>query len=109
MPKDSKVLLEAQVTPDQVEHQDQLDLQDTKDLLVKWDQKEDLVSPEVKDPVDHEDAREMPELQDLEVDLVALEMSAKTVFKEPLDQLVHQAFEDKMEKQEHLVQPVSLE
>jgi len=31
VPKDSKELLEARVTPDPVEHLDQLDLQDTKD------------------------------------------------------------------------------
>lgn len=101
--------LEVQVTPDQEVPLDQQDLQDTKVWLVKWDQKEDLVFPEVSDLLDQEDVRVMLEPQDLEEDLVVLDQLARMVSKEPLDQLVHQVSEEKMEKPELLVPLVSLE
>jgi len=103
------VLLEVQVTPDQEEPLDPQDLQDTKVWLVKWDPKEDLVFPEVSDLLDQEDVRVMLEPQDLEEDLVVLDQLVRMVFKEPLDQLVHQVCEEKMEKPEPLVPLVSLE
>jgi len=107
--KGSKVLLEVQVTLDQVEHLDQEDLQDTKVWLVKWDQKENLVLPEVLDLLDLEDARVMLEPQALEVDLEVLEQLVKMVFREPLGQLVQQVFEEKMAKPELQVLLVFLE
>lgn len=103
------MLLEVQVTPAQEEPLDPQDLQDTKVWLVKWDQKEDLVFPEVSDLLDQEDVRVMLEPQDLEEDLVVLDQLVRMVFKEPLDQLVHQVSEEKMEKPEPLVPLVSLE
>jgi len=107
--KGSKVLLEVQVTLDQVEHLDQEDLQDTKVWLVKWDQKENLVLPEVLDLLDLEDARVMLEPQALEVDLEVLEQLVRMVFREPLGQLVQQVFEEKMAKPELQVLLVFLE
>lgn len=109
MLKGSKVLLEVQVTLDQVEHLDQEDLQDTKVWLVKWDQKENLVLPEVLDLLDLEDARVMLEPQALEVDLEVLEQLVKMAFREPLGQLVQQVFEEKMAKPELQVLLVFLE
>lgn len=58
---------------------------------------------------DLEDERVMPELLDLEEDLVVQDQLVKMVFKELLAQLVHPAFEEKMEKQEHQEQLVFLE
>lgn len=65
--------------------------------------------PEVLEDKDQEDERVMLVLQDHVVDPVVSELLEKMVFKELLDQLVHQDSEEKTEKQEHLVQPVSLE
>lgn len=65
--------------------------------------------PEVLEDKDQEDERVMLVLQDHVVDPVVSEPLEKMVFKELLDQLVHQDSEEKTEKQEHLVQPVSLE
>jgi len=67
------------------------------------------VFPEVLEDKDQEDERVMLVLQDHVVDPVVSEPLEKMVFKELLDQLVHQDSEEKTEKQEHLVQPVSLE
>jgi len=67
------------------------------------------VFPEVLEDKDQEDERVMLVLQDHVVDPVVSELLEKMVFKELLDQLVHQDSEEKTEKQEHLVQPVSLE
>jgi len=58
---------------------------------------------------DLEDERVMLELLDLEEDLVVQDQLVKMVFKELLAQLVHPAFEEKMEKQEHQEQLVFLE
>lgn len=103
------MLLEVQVTPAQEEPLDPQDLQDTKVWLVKWDQKENLVLPEVLDLLDLEDARVMLEPQALEVDLEVLEQLVRMVFREPLEQLVQQVFEEKMAKQELRVLLVFLE
>jgi len=67
------------------------------------------VFPEVLEDKDQEDERVMLVLQDHVVDPVVSEPLEKMDFKELLDQLVHQDSEEKTEKQEHLVQPVSLE
>lgn len=58
---------------------------------------------------DQEDERVMLELPDLEEDPVVQDQLVKMAFKVLLDQLVHPAFEEKMEKQEHQEQLVSLE